>query len=348
MEPVELSESYPVTEVFMEGAANQLDQEVWWWPGLAYRKWGNRPAERSDNILQHSNQSLDSWRRSWSRIYLYDWQIMTEWGVPSSTSSQKSVHLLYLQGLFDETSRWFYPRNVIEEIIALPDAKPSLDLPTTLNYWLQMLSVQTTDAAVNKATPGLFAAFPMPRHVCRNWKKLFHITFSSGIEIRPNSKMCPTTIRRFWRPSTSDSAARIRSLAGVGQTANVVMSVGFGIPALVDTHVERICSIKDINKKSATPLEVENVSHGHSATEKWLAAHQAMIYFGRLSVIQKTRMRSLSSIIDLNCYMKNNECFTWFERVFVDIVMTINIFKPVPWGRQGAGLSRKGEVCRLQ
>ena len=28
MEPVELVESYPVTEVFMEGATNQLDQEV--------------------------------------------------------------------------------------------------------------------------------------------------------------------------------------------------------------------------------------------------------------------------------------------------------------------------------
>ena len=28
MEPVELKESYPVTEVFMEGATNQLDQEV--------------------------------------------------------------------------------------------------------------------------------------------------------------------------------------------------------------------------------------------------------------------------------------------------------------------------------
>ena len=28
MEPVELEESYPVTEVFMEGATNQLDQEV--------------------------------------------------------------------------------------------------------------------------------------------------------------------------------------------------------------------------------------------------------------------------------------------------------------------------------
>ena len=42
------------------------------------------------------------------------------------------------------------------------------------------------------------------------------------------------------------------------KTANVVLSVGFGIPAFaVDTHVERICKHHDIVKKSAPPLEVE-------------------------------------------------------------------------------------------
>ena len=44
MEPVELAESYPVTEVFMEGATNQLDQEVLDDDLVfTYRKWGNRP-----------------------------------------------------------------------------------------------------------------------------------------------------------------------------------------------------------------------------------------------------------------------------------------------------------------
>ena len=66
------------------------------------------------------------------------------------------------------------------------------------------------------------------------------------------------------------------------KTANVVMSVGFGIPAFaVDTHVERICKHHDIVKKSATPLEVEKRVMDVLPPERWLPAHQAMIYFGR-------------------------------------------------------------------
>ena len=85
----------------------------------------------------------------------------------------------------------------------------------------------------------------------------------------------------------------LESLAGVGRkTANVVMSVGFGIPAFaVDTHVERICKHHDIVKKSATPLEVEKRVMDVLPKSEWLAAHQAMIYFGRAI-----------------CHPKNPEC----------------------------------------
>ena len=70
------------------------------------------------------------------------------------------------------------------------------------------------------------------------------------------------------------------------------MSVGFGIPAFaVDTHVERICKHHDIVKKSATPLEVEKRVMDVLPPEEWLAAHQAMIYFGRAI-----------------CHPKNPEC----------------------------------------
>ncbi|HEM4851943.1 TPA: endonuclease III, partial [Streptococcus suis] len=56
-------------------------------------------------------------------------------------------------------------RKVIEEIIALyPDAKPSLDFRNHFELVCAvLLSAQTTDAAVNKATPGLFEAFPTPQ-----------------------------------------------------------------------------------------------------------------------------------------------------------------------------------------
>ncbi|WP_419579715.1 endonuclease III domain-containing protein, partial [Streptococcus suis] len=55
-------------------------------------------------------------------------------------------------------------RKVIEEIIALyPDAKPSLDFRNHFELLVAvMLSAQTTDVAVNKATPALFEAYPTP------------------------------------------------------------------------------------------------------------------------------------------------------------------------------------------
>ena len=78
----------------------------------------------------------------------------------------------------------------------------------------------------------------------------------------------------------------------VARQPNVVMSVGFGIPAFaVDTHVERISKHHDIVKKSATPLEVEKRVMDILPPEQWLAAHQAMIYFGRAI-----------------CHPKNPEC----------------------------------------
>ena len=172
-------------------------------------------------------------------------------------------------------------RHVIEEIIALfPDAKPSLDFRNHFELLVAvMLSAQTTDAAVNKATPGLFAAFPTPQAMAANKAKFL--------------KKCAQQLLDNFEGQVPQTREELESLAGVGRkTANVVMSVGFGIPAFaVDTHVERICKHHDIVKKSATPLEVEKRVMDVLPPECWLPAHQAMIYFGRAI-----------------CHPKNPEC----------------------------------------
>ena len=92
-------------------------------------------------------------------------------------------------------------------------------------------------------------------------------------------KKCAQQLLDNFDGQVPQTREELESLAGVGRkTANVVMSVGFGIPAFaVDTHVERICKHHDIVKKSATPLEVENGSWMFCQRAKWLAAHQAMI-----------------------------------------------------------------------
>ncbi|MDO4667704.1 MAG: endonuclease III [Streptococcus sp.] len=189
-------------------------------------------------------------------------------------------------------------RKVLEEIIALyPDAKPSLDFTNHFELLVAvMLSAQTTDAAVNKATPALFAAYPTPERLAQASENDI-AKYISRLGLYRNKakflKKCAQQLLDNFNGEVPQTRPELESLAGVGRkTANVVMSVGFGIPAFaVDTHVERICKHHHIVKKSATPLEVEKRVMEVLPPEEWLSAHQAMIYFGRAV-----------------CHPKNPEC----------------------------------------
>ena len=189
-------------------------------------------------------------------------------------------------------------RKVIEEIIALfPDAKPSLDFRNSFELLVAVtLSAQTTDAAVNKVTPALFEAFPTPADMALAEEGEI-AKYISRLGLYRNKakflKKCSQQLLEDFGGEVPRTRSELESLAGVGRkTANVVMSVGFGIPAFaVDTHVTRICKHHDIVKKSATPLEIEKRVMEVLPEEKWLPAHQAMIYFGRAI-----------------CHPKNPEC----------------------------------------
>lgn len=179
-------------------------------------------------------------------------------------------------------------RKVLEEIIALyPDAKPSLDFRNHFELLVAvLLSAQTTDAAVNKSTPALFAALPTPEAMAAASESEIARHISKLGLYRNKAKFlkkCAQQLLDDFDGQVPQTREELTSLAGVGRkTANVVMSVGFGVPAFaVDTHVERICKHHDIVKKSATPLEIEKRVMEILPPERWLPAHQALIYFGR-------------------------------------------------------------------
>lgn len=192
-------------------------------------------------------------------------------------------------------------RKVIEEIIALyPDAKPSLNFANHFELLVAvMLSAQTTDAAVNTVTPSLFAAFPTPE-VMAEASEADLANYISRLGLYRNKakylKKCAQQLVQDFGGQVPQTRKELESLAGVGRkTANVVLSVGFGIPAFaVDTHVERICKHHDIVKQSASPLDVEKRVMEILPREKWLPAHQAMILFGREI-----------------CHPKNSECHNY-------------------------------------
>ena len=72
------------------------------------------------------------------------------------------------------------------------------------------------------------------------------------------------------------------NLPGVGRkTANVVVSVAFGVPAIaVDTHVERVSKRLGICRWKDSVLEVENINE-KVPKEDWSVTHHRLIFFGR-------------------------------------------------------------------
>lgn len=179
-------------------------------------------------------------------------------------------------------------RHVLEEIIALyPDVPPSLNFNNPFELLIAVtLSAQTTDVAVNKVTPALFERFPTPLALASASPSEIEPYIASLGLYRNKAKFlhqCGLQLTEKYNGQVPRSREELMTLAGVGRkTANVVLSVGFGIPAFaVDTHVTRICKHHQIVNQSATPLEIEKRVCEILDPSQWLAAHQALIYFGR-------------------------------------------------------------------
>lgn len=179
-------------------------------------------------------------------------------------------------------------RNVIEEIMALyPDVETILNYRN--NYELLvavMLSAQTTDIAVNKATVGLFERFPNPQAVVQASPAEIEPYIQSIGLYRNKAKYlfqcCQQLVEKF-NGEVPSNRKDLESLAGVGRkTANVILSVGFNIPAFaVDTHVSRVCKHHDIVPQNATPRQIEDYIVSILPADKLTQAHQSIIFFGR-------------------------------------------------------------------
>jgi endonuclease-3 len=108
-----------------------------------------------------------------------------------------------------------------------------------------ILSAQTTDERVNSVTPKLFERYPTPADLaCADPTEVEQIIFPTGF-FRAKTKsiigMAAALDERFGGEVPTRMEDLV-TLPGVGRkTANVVRSVGFGLPGLpVDTHVGRL------------------------------------------------------------------------------------------------------------
>ena len=108
-----------------------------------------------------------------------------------------------------------------------------------------ILSAQTTDERVNMVTPALFERYPTPGDLAAAKPDDVEVLIKSTGFFRNKTRsliaMAQAVDERFGGevPHTMEELV---TLPGVGRkTANVVLSVGFGLPGLpVDTHVGRL------------------------------------------------------------------------------------------------------------
>lgn len=148
------------------------------------------------------------------------------------------------------------------------------------------LSAQCTDALVNKVTANLFQKYKTPNdYLSVSLEELQNDIKSIGLfrnKAKNIQKMCHTILIEF-DGEVPKNREDLMKLAGVGRkTANVVMSVAFGEPAIaVDTHVERVSKRLAIARWRDSVLEVEQTLMKKIPKERWTKTHHQLIFFGR-------------------------------------------------------------------
>jgi len=131
---------------------------------------------------------------------------------------------------------------------ANPNPRSELDFASPFQLLVAVvLSAQATDASVNKATRGLFAAAPTPGAMAALGEEGIapHIR-TIGLwraKARAVAALSRLLLERHGGEVPSERAA-IEALPGVGRkTANVVLNVAFGQDTMaVDTHIFRLAN----------------------------------------------------------------------------------------------------------
>jgi len=178
-------------------------------------------------------------------------------------------------------------RRIIERLHELyPEAECELEHRDPFQLLIAtILSAQTTDKAVNKSTPALFARFPdPPRLAAAEQGEIEALIASIGLyrnKARSIRGAARGLIEEFGgvvpRPH-----AELQRLPGVGRkTANVVLASAFGLPALaVDTHVTRLSGRLGLSERK-DPLKIEKDLTALLQESEWGFASHALIWHGR-------------------------------------------------------------------
>lgn len=167
-----------------------------------------------------------------------------------------------------------------------------------------VLSAQSTDANVNKVTKDLFQKYKQPEdYLAVPLEELQDDLRSIGLYRNKSKnirKLCEILIDKY-NSEVPRKHSDLVKLPGVGRkTANVVVSVAFGEPAIaVDTHVERVSKRLGICRWKDSVLEVEKTLMKKLPKEEWSRTHHRMIFFGRYHCKAKSPQCDSCPLLDL-------------------------------------------------
>jgi endonuclease-3 len=169
---------------------------------------------------------------------------------------------------------------------AMPDVKIALRYGSDVELLIAViLSAQSTDAGVNKATPGLFAAFPDAAAYARATPEaLWPYVQRVGL-YRNKSKAIVAAMKAIVAehggkvPRTREA---LEALPGVGRkTAGVVLVHLGAAPAFpVDTHVGRVARRLDLSREE-NPDKVERDLCALIPEARWAKGHLLFVFHGR-------------------------------------------------------------------
>ena len=167
-----------------------------------------------------------------------------------------------------------------------PDATCELEYGNEFELLISViLSAQCTDKRVNAVTRDLFKLADTPQAFCdMPIEQLETAIKSCGLykNKSANIKACCNDIVRKFGGRVPQTMDELITLAGVGRkTANVMLSVAFGQPAIaVDTHVFRVAHRLGLSQ-GKTPDEVEKDLCAAFDPKDYRDVHFLLIRHGR-------------------------------------------------------------------
>lgn len=165
-----------------------------------------------------------------------------------------------------------------------------------------VLSAQTTDLRVNSVTPALFERYPVAADLAAaepaELEELIRSTGFFRSKARSLMGLARDVDQRFGG-EVPEAMEDLVSLPGVGRkTANVIRSVGFGLPGLaVDTHVTRLSRLLGLTE-SDDPVRIETDVCALVPAREWGSLGLRLILHGRRVCVARRPRCSECALVD--------------------------------------------------